>query len=153
MTISDVRIKLVSTIPSDQSRLRAFASVTIDGAVVIRDLKIIHGNRGPFVAMPSRKLTDHCPACRHRVAVDAHYCSSCGTRLADGRIPVNHSGRAVLHADIVFPVSSEDREYIESVVLPAWQAELEAARVQGAAYQCGYDWRPDERCTEKWSVE
>ena len=43
-------------------RLRAFCSLTFDDTFVIRDVKLIDGNDGLFLAMPSRKLTDHCPA-------------------------------------------------------------------------------------------
>ena len=52
MQISEVRIKLVSDV---DDRLRAFCSITFDGEFVVRDLKIIQGQRGHFVAMPSRK--------------------------------------------------------------------------------------------------
>ena len=60
MEITEVRIKLM-TDPND--RLQAFCSITFDGMFVIRDLKIIQGTRGPFVAMPSRKLTDRGSGC------------------------------------------------------------------------------------------
>ena len=55
-----VRIKLME---DASERLQAFCSITFDNAFVIRDLKIIDGANGPFVAMPSRKLTAHCPHC------------------------------------------------------------------------------------------
>jgi len=65
MNITEVRIKLMAD-PND--RLQAFCSITFDHCFVIRDLKIIQGTRGPFVAMPSRKLTDRCPNCEMIVA-------------------------------------------------------------------------------------
>lgn len=40
--------------------MKAYASVVIDKAFVVRDPKIIDGNMGLFVAMASRKLADHC---------------------------------------------------------------------------------------------
>ena len=52
MEVTEVRIKLINN-PED--RLRGFCSVTFDNCFVVRDLKIIEGNSGPFVAMPSRK--------------------------------------------------------------------------------------------------
>ena len=58
MEISEVRVKLVS---NSKERLRAFCSITIENEFVIRDLKIIDGLNGTFVAMPPRKLPD-----RHR---------------------------------------------------------------------------------------
>ncbi len=60
MEITEVRIKLMDD-PHD--RLQGFCSITFDASFVIRDLKIIQGAKGPFVAMPSRKLTDRCPQC------------------------------------------------------------------------------------------
>ena len=60
MEISEVRIKLME---KTDDRLRAFCSITFEQCFVIRDLKIIDGASGPFVAMPSRKLTVHCPRC------------------------------------------------------------------------------------------
>ena len=60
MEITEVRIKLMEE-PGE--RLKAFCSITFDNCFVVRDLKIIDGSNGPFVAMPSRKLTAHCPGC------------------------------------------------------------------------------------------
>ena len=57
MEITEVRVKLVD---GKQDKLRAFCSITIDDAFVIRDLKIIEGSKGLFVAMPSRRLTSRC---------------------------------------------------------------------------------------------
>src|ERR1700726_3663376 len=58
--ISEVRIKLMD---DPHERLQAFCSITFDACFVIRDLKIIQGAKGWFVARPSRKLTDRCPRC------------------------------------------------------------------------------------------
>jgi len=52
---TEVRIKLME---DNNERLLAFCSITFDDMFVIRDLKIIEGGKGSFVAMPSRKLTD-----------------------------------------------------------------------------------------------
>ena len=60
MVITEVRIKLME---DNNERLQAFCSVTFDDAFVVRDLKIIEGTKGSFVAMPSRKLTDRCTQC------------------------------------------------------------------------------------------
>lgn len=53
MDITDVRLRIVES--SRSAKLKAFASITIDGVFVIHDLKVIEGHRGLFVAMPSRK--------------------------------------------------------------------------------------------------
>ncbi|MFH1682071.1 MAG: septation regulator SpoVG [Candidatus Eisenbacteria bacterium] len=53
MEISEVRV----TIRPDD-RLKAFASVTFDNCFVVHGLKVIEGNSGLFVAMPSRRRSD-----------------------------------------------------------------------------------------------
>ena len=55
MKITDVRVRLVN---KDDSKLKAVASITIDDCFVIHDVKIIDGNDGFFIAMPSRKTAD-----------------------------------------------------------------------------------------------
>ena len=75
MQITEVRIKLVE---NGAERLLAFCSITIDGAFVVRDLKVIGGPSGPFVAMPSRKLCGHCPSCGFKNPLRASYCNQCG---------------------------------------------------------------------------
>lgn len=54
MTITDVKVTLV---PAGTS-LRASASVTLDRAFAIRDLKVVEGSKGLFVSMPSRKTKE-----------------------------------------------------------------------------------------------
>lgn len=55
MKITNVRVHLVQ---KEDSKLKAVASITIDDCFVIHDLKVIEGNEGYFVAMPSRKTSD-----------------------------------------------------------------------------------------------
>lgn len=54
MQITDIRIRKIDK----EGKLRAVASVTFDDAFVVHDIKIIEGDRGLFIAMPSRKTTD-----------------------------------------------------------------------------------------------
>ncbi|MBT4760709.1 MAG: septation regulator SpoVG [Bdellovibrionaceae bacterium] len=53
MKITDVKI-----FPVNEERLKAYVTITIDDSFVIRDLKIIMGHSGLFVAMPSKKRKD-----------------------------------------------------------------------------------------------
>ncbi len=55
MKITDVRVRIVKR---EDSKLKAVASVTFDGCFVVHDIKVIEGNEGLFIAMPSRKTTD-----------------------------------------------------------------------------------------------
>ena len=55
MNITEVRVRLVN---KDESKLKAVASMTIDGCFVIHDIKVIQGNEGLFISMPSRKTPE-----------------------------------------------------------------------------------------------
>ncbi|RME14395.1 MAG: septation regulator SpoVG [Bdellovibrio sp.] len=53
-----MKVTEVNVFPVNEDRLKAYVSITIDDCFVIRDLKIIRGNNGLFVAMPSKKRKD-----------------------------------------------------------------------------------------------
>ena len=134
MVITEVRIKLVE---ENNERLQAFCSVTFDNAFVVRDLKIIEGTKGSFVAMPSRKLTDRCGKCGCKNHLRARFCNSCGYKLDENRAVRDADGRAKLHADIAHPINSACREVIQTAVIKAYQDERERAKQPG--YVCTYD--------------
>jgi stage V sporulation protein G len=134
VVITEVRIKLVE---DNNERLQAFCSVTFDNAFVVRDLKIIEGTKGSFVAMPSRKLTDRCPQCGCKNHLRARHCNQCGQKLDENRAIRDADGRAKLHADIAHPINSACREVIQSAVLKAYQEERERSKQPG--YVCTYD--------------
>ena len=128
MEITEVRIKLIL---NRNDKLRAFCSVTLDNAFVIRDLKIIEGAKGPFVAMPSRKLTDRCARCGMKNHLRAKFCNDCGNRLAPDRAPSDVEGRSKLHADIAHPISAAAREAMQKRVLSAFAEEIEKSKLPG----------------------
>ena len=134
--ITEVRIKLMEG-GNENERLQAFCSVTFDDAFVIRDLKIIEGTKGSFVAMPSRKLTDHCGQCGCKNHLRARFCNQCGGRLDETRANRDADGRVKLHADIAHPINSACREVIQSAVLKAFHEEKDRSRQPG--YVCTYD--------------
>lgn len=134
MDITEVRIKLMDD-PND--RLQGFCSVTFDSCFVIRDLKIIQGAKGPFVAMPSRKLTDRCGHCGSKNHLRAAYCNDCGAELESDRAIKDGEGRAKLYADIAHPINSACRELIQDRVIIAFEKEKIAAKKPG--YVCKYD--------------
>ena len=134
MTITEVRIKLCE---QNSERLMAFCSVTFDNAFVVRDLKIIEGTRGVFVAMPSRKLMDRCHACTCKNHLRARFCNQCGQRLDEGRALRDQEGRAKLHADIAHPIHAAARVAMEGAVVRSFHEERERAKMPG--YVCRYD--------------
>jgi stage V sporulation protein G len=104
---------------------------------VIRDLKIIEGTKGSFVAMPSRKLTDRCTSCGSKNHLRSRFCNQCGGKLDENRAMRSGDGRAKLHADIAHPINSTCREYIQSAIIKAFQEEKVRAKQPG--YVCRYD--------------
>lgn len=54
MQITDVRVRKVTK----EGKLKAVVSITIDNEFVVHDIKVIEGEKGLFIAMPSRKATD-----------------------------------------------------------------------------------------------
>ncbi len=137
MEITEVRIKLMEDNSGSNERLQAFCSITFDDMFVIRDLKIIEGAKGFFVAMPSRKLTDRCPHCGTKNHLRSRFCNQCGSRLDENRALRDAEGRAKLHADIAHPINSGCREKIQTAVLHAYAEELERAKMPG--YVSRYD--------------
>lgn len=136
MVITEVRIKLMED-SNENERLQAFCSVTFDDAFVVRDLKIIEGTKGSFVAMPSRKLTDRCTHCGCKNHLRSRFCNACGSKLDEDRATRDSDGRVKLHADIAHPINSACREIIQGAVLKAYQQERERSKQPG--YVCTYD--------------
>jgi len=82
MEVTDVKI-----FPVQEERLRAYATITFDHCFVIRDLKVIHGDNGLFVAMPSKKRKD-------------------GT-YRDTAHPLNHETREMIEARVLTEYNRE----------------------------------------------
>jgi stage V sporulation protein G len=118
---------------SRSEKLRAYATVTLDGSFVVRDLKIISGASGLFVAMPSRKLTARCHRCRCKNHLRAQFCNECGTKLRASRTQTDERGRVKLHADVAHPINQACRDMIESSVLE--EVEKELARSKRSGYR------------------
>ena len=137
MEITEVRIKLMEDNSGSNERLQAFCSITFDDMFVIRDLKIIEGAKGFFVAMPSRKLTDRCHNCGTKNHLRSRFCNQCGCRLDENRALRDADGRAKLHADIAHPINSMCREKIQGAVLSSYAEELERSKMPG--YVSRYD--------------
>lgn len=54
MNITDVRIRKITT----EGKMKAIVSITLDNEFVVHDIKIIEGQSGNFIAMPSRRTPD-----------------------------------------------------------------------------------------------
>ncbi len=124
MKVTEVRI-----FPKEgtDKKLRAFATVTFDDCFVVRDIKIIEGNKGYFVAMPSRRVKEPCSKCGHRNVVRSRFCNQCG-----GKLPELHASSDPVsdphllqaeHKDVAHPITVEFREYVQRIILEAYQKE------------------------------
>jgi stage V sporulation protein G len=144
MQLTEIRINLCPThhgpvVPraghSHGSRLRAFCSLTFDNTFVIRDVKLIEGNDALFLAMPSRKLSDHCPDCGEKNHLRARYCNQCGGRLNEDRYlqyrQGNGTSRLKLHADVAHPINARCRQQVEHRVIDAYWREVERSKLPG----------------------
>lgn len=111
-----------------QTRLKAYATLTFDHCFVVRNVKIIEGKNGLFVAMPSRKPKISCAKCRFKNDLNSRFCNQCGAAVSP---PVNHapgagdleSPEALAHRDIAHPITVEFRQYLQQTVLEAYEAE------------------------------
>jgi stage V sporulation protein G len=128
MQVSEVRVKLIE---NKDDRLKAFCSVTMDNEFVVRDIKVIEGTGGYFVAMPSRKMSDHCDKCGGKNHLRAKFCNNCGAKLPEERVRKNGKGRTKLHADIAHPINSECRKKIQEKVVASFKQELEKSKEPG----------------------
>lgn len=128
MKITEVRVRLVQ---NKDDRLKAFCSMTVDHEFVIRDIKVIEGLGGYFVAMPSRKMSDHCEKCGCKNHLRAKYCNNCGHPLREDRAKQDPKGKVKLHADIAHPINLECRKRIQREVVAAFKEEVEKSKLPG----------------------
>lgn len=68
MNFTDVRIRPVNF----SGNTKAFASVTIDDAFVIHDLRVVHGRYGLFVSMPFKKIGEQFFDISHPITTETH---------------------------------------------------------------------------------
>jgi len=139
MQITEVRVFMKE---GQDKKLKAYATVTFDSAFVVRNIKIIEGQKGLFVAMPSRKMKEPCPKCNFKNVVRSKYCNNCGSGLDSIARPAARSPedeakeRQAEHKDIAHPITLEFRELIQKKVLDAFEAEKKKgpAPAKGAEY-------------------
>jgi len=121
--ITEVRIILKD---SQNKKLKAYATVTFDNVFVVRDIKVIEGGAGLFIAMPSRKVKHACPKCAFKNELRSKYCNQCA-----GLLPVEANLQHVEeipnsqaeHRDIAHPITQSFREHLQKRVLEVYAQE------------------------------
>jgi stage V sporulation protein G len=127
MKVTEVRIKLNL---SSTDRLRGFCSIALDNAFAVRDIKIIEGPGGIFVAMPSRKLMDHCRRCNGKNHLRARFCNGCGGALPEN--PAAQELRNKMHCDVAHPINAQMRAEIQQAIIKTYQEELARSKLPGS---------------------
>jgi stage V sporulation protein G len=125
MEITEVRVVLKD---SPDKKLKAYATVTFDNAFVVRNIKVIEGTTGLFIAMPSRKVKQPCPKCSFKNELRSKYCNQCGSQLLQAtRQPEQEAAGSsqMEHKDIAHPITQTFREYLQKKVLEAYAQEKE----------------------------
>ena len=124
MEITEVRI---FSRESDDKKLKAFATITFDDCFVVRNIKIIEGTKGLFVAMPSRKIKDPCPKCNFKNPARSKFCGQCASPMPPSKPMVeeheDRSQRQSEHRDIAHPITVECRDKIQKKVLEAYKSD------------------------------
>jgi stage V sporulation protein G len=136
MEITEVKIFMKE---GQDKKLKAYATVTFDNCFVVRNIKVIDGNKGLFVAMPSRKMKDPCSKCNFRNTIRSKFCNQCGSSLPQTEAPRPDAGhsddasRQSEHKDIAHPITVECRDYIQKKVLEAYALEKKGTTPSGSA--------------------
>jgi len=129
MEITETRVFLKD---SPDKKLKAYVTVTFDNAFVVRNIKVIEGTNGLFIAMPSRKIKQPCPKCGFKNELRSKYCNQCAAGLPGVSQSAGQEASAQLeHKDIAHPITQPFREYLQKRVLEAY--EQEKTKVPGSA--------------------
>lgn len=120
MEITEVRISLRE---GGNKKLKAYVTVTFDDCFVVRNLKVIEGRNGLFVAMPSRKMRQFCPRCGKKVDLNSRFCNQCGAELPPPPRDMEQQKSSQVHQDLAHPINQQFRDYLQKKVLDAYEQE------------------------------
>ncbi|HQO57236.1 MAG TPA: septation protein SpoVG family protein [Candidatus Omnitrophota bacterium] len=122
MEITEIRVFLKE---GQDKKLKAYTTVTFDDVFVVRNIKVIEGANGLFIAMPSRKVKSPCSKCSFKNEVGSRYCNHCGAQVSPQAKDDAARDAKTEHRDIAHPVTQKFREYLQSRILEAYKREEE----------------------------
>ena len=99
MEVTNVKVKVMHT----EGNLKAYATITFDDEFVVKDIKVIDGKKGIFIAMPSKPI-------KNRKVEDVESAEEMER----------------LHKDIAHPINRQAREKIQTAILKAYEEALKA---------------------------
>jgi stage V sporulation protein G len=120
MEVTEIRVFLKE---GQDKKLKAYTTVTFDNAFVVRNIKVIQGPNGLFIAMPSRKMKYPCPRCGFKNEVGSKYCNGCAAEVPPPKEPVQTDAKTE-HRDVAHPITQEFREYLQKKILNAYNDEI-----------------------------
>ncbi len=131
MEITEVRVFLKE---GQDKKLKAYATVTFDNAFVVRNIKVIQGSSGYFIAMPSRKLKLSCPKCHFKNEVGSKFCNQCGGGIHPQAVgDLEDRDAKSEHRDIAHPITQDFREYLQNKILEAFNQEMSKGPSESAS--------------------
>jgi stage V sporulation protein G len=118
MEITEIRV-----FPKEgqDKKLKAYTTVTFDNAFVVRNIKVIQGLNGLFIAMPSRKMKHLCPKCHFKNEAGSKFCNHCGVSIGPDHQQTGFSDAKAEHRDIAHPITQKFREYLQTKILEAYE--------------------------------
>ncbi len=123
MEITEIRVFLKE---GQDKKLKAYTTVTFDNAFVVRNIKVIQGSSGLFIAMPSRKMKHACSKCNFKNEVGSKFCNQCGAQLPVITEHEVEGDNKLEHRDIAHPITQQFREYLQNKILEAFAKETSA---------------------------
>ncbi len=136
MEISEVRVFLKE---GQDKKLKAYATVTFNNCFVVRNIKVIQGASGLFIAMPSRKMKNSCAKCGFKNEVGSKFCNQCGATVNSENAAIAHDNSAdadakAEHRDIAHPITQQFREYLQNKILDAYRKDAPEDQLKRSAY-------------------
>ena len=122
MEITEIRVFIKE---GQDKKLKAYTTVTFDNAFVVRNIKVIQGSNGLFIAMPSRKVKHSCTKCNFKTEAGSKFCNKCGAALPmhEPQQPLDTKAE---HRDIAHPITKDFREYLQSKILDTYKKEVDS---------------------------
>ena len=130
MQITEMRVFLKEGL---DKKLKAYTTVTFDDCFVVRNIKVIEGAEGLFIAMPSRKMKLSCSKCGFKNEIGSKFCHHCGKMIDEKDVHEKDLDAKAEHRDIAHPITQQFREYLQTKVLEAYKHEVSKQNFQSTS--------------------
>lgn len=108
MKITEISVKPTQ---NPHEGVLAYCKLVFDNELAVKDIKIMDVRGRVFIAMPAKKITQHCTECGHKNALIDHFCASCGI----AREVAQDVERCF--QDLTHPINPSFRAYVEETIM------------------------------------